>query len=95
MNHTSYLVNRSPLIVIDLQIAGDKWGGEFVDYSTLQIFSCPAYSLVNSQKRNKLESKSKSVSSSGSPKESRIFRLPETRSAFISRDVVFDEELML
>ena len=30
-----------------------------MDYSTLRIFDCPAFNLVDSQKRKKLESKSK------------------------------------
>ena len=30
-----------------------------MDYATIHIFGCPAYNLVDSQKRNKLESKSK------------------------------------
>jgi len=38
----------------------------------LTIFSCPAYSLVDSQKKNKRSPSLRSVSSSGSPKESRI-----------------------
>jgi len=59
VNHASYLVNMSPSTVIDLQIPDEIWRGESVDYSTLQIFGCPVYSLVDSQKRNKLKSKSK------------------------------------
>ena len=42
-----------------------------MDYSTLQIFGCPAYSLDDSQKKNKLEFKLRSISSSSSLKESR------------------------
>jgi len=42
VNHASYLVNRSPSIVVDLQISEEIWRGESVDYSTLQIFDCPA-----------------------------------------------------
>jgi len=68
-----------------------------VNYATLQIFDCPAYSLVDSQKSNKVESKSKKCIYIGFTKGVKNFRLwdPETRSAFTSRDVIFDEELML
>ena len=68
-----------------------------MDYSTLQIFGCPAYSLVDSQKRNKLKSKSKKCIFIGFTKELKCFRLwdPKKRSAFTSIDVVFDEESML
>ena len=58
VNYASYLVNMSPSTTINFQIPEEIWQGESVDYSTLQIFGCPAYSLVDSQKMNKLESKS-------------------------------------
>jgi len=38
----------------------------------LQIFGCPAYSLVDTQKRNKPSPSVRSLSSSGSSKESSI-----------------------
>jgi len=68
-----------------------------MDYSTLQIFSCPTYSLVDSQKRNKLEFKSKKCIFIGFTKGVEGFRLwnPKKRSAFINRDVIFDEDSML
>ena len=97
VNHTSYLVNMSPSIAIDLQIPEVIWRGESVDYSTLQIFCCLAYNLVDSQKKNKLESKSMKCISIGFTKEVKGFRCwnPETKSTFTSRDVAFDEEMML
>jgi len=56
-----------------------------MDNSTLRIFGYPTCSLVDSQKRNKLESKLK-----------RCYFIDFTKkSAFISRDVIFDEESML
>ena len=58
VNHAN-LVNMSSSTTIDLQIPKEIWQGESMCYSILQIFGCPAYSLVDSQKRNKLESKSK------------------------------------
>ena len=97
MNHASYLVNMSPSIAIDLQIPEEIWQGVSVDYSILQIFSCPTYSLVDSQKRNKLEFKSKKCIFIGFTKGVEGFRLwnPKKRSAFINRDVIFDEDSML
>src|SRR3954466_12278208 len=59
VNHAAYIINRSPSIAIDLQTPEEIWRGEAMDYSTLQIFGCPAYSLVDSHKRNKLEAKSR------------------------------------
>ena len=68
-----------------------------MDYSTLQIFGCLTYSLVDSQKRSKLKFKFKKCIFIRFTKRVKGFKLwdPETRSAFISRDVVFDEESML
>ena len=59
--------------------------------------SCSVYSLVDSQKRNKLNSKSKNCNFIRFTKGVKGFRHwdPETRSTLISRDVVFDEESML
>ena len=58
VNHAN-LVNMSSSTTIDLQIPKEIWGGVSVDYSTLRIFGCPVYSLVDSQKRTKLKLKSK------------------------------------
>jgi len=68
-----------------------------VDYSTLRIFSCPTYSLVDSKKRNKLEFKSKKYIFIGFTKKVKGFRLwdPEKKSAFTSRDVIFNENSIL
>jgi len=97
MNHVSYLVNMSPSIAIDLQISEEIWRGEFVNYSILQIFSCPTYSLVDSQKRSNMDSKSKKCIFIVFTKGVKGFRLwnPEKKSAFTSRDVVFDKNSML
>ena len=70
-----------------------------MDYSTLRIFGCPSYSLVDSQKKNKLESESKSKKCIfiRFTKGVKGFRLwdPEKRRAFTSRDMVFDKKSML
>ena len=95
VNHASYLINMSPSTAIDLQILEEICRGVFVD--TLQIFGCLAYSLVDSQKKNKVESKSKNCIFIRFTKGVNGFRLwnPETRSVFTSRDMVFDEKVML
>ena len=68
-----------------------------MDYLTLWIFGCPSYSLVDSQKRNKLEFKFKKCIFIEFTKGVKGYRLwdPEKRSAFTSRDVIFDEDSML
>jgi len=59
VSHASYPVNRSPSTVANLQISEEIWQKESVNYLTLQIFGFLAYSLIDSQKKNKLRSKSK------------------------------------
>ena len=68
-----------------------------MDYSTLRIFRSPAYSLVDSKKRNKLEEKSRKCRFIGFATRVKGFKLwnSETMSAFTNRDVVFDEESMM
>jgi len=68
-----------------------------VNYSTLQIFGCPVYSLVDSQKRNRLDSKSKKCIFIGFTKGVKSFRLwdLEKKNAFTSKDVVFNEKSIL
>jgi len=95
--HACYLANRSPSTSVNLQIPEEIWLGESADYSTLQIFGCPVYNLVDSQKRNVLESKSKKCTFIGFTKgvEGFILWNPERRSAFTNIDVVFDEKSTL
>ena len=97
MNHAFWLINRSPSTIIYLQIPEEIWRGESVDYATIHIFGCLAYNLVDSHKRNKLESKSKKCISIGYTAGVKGYKLcdPETRSAFVSRDVVFDEDIVM
>src|SRR3954469_13532349 len=86
VNHAAFLINRSPSTAIDLQTPEEIWRGETVDYSTLRIFGCPAYSLVNSHKRNKLEVKSRKCKFIGFTTGVKGFRHwdPETDTAFTS-----------
>ena len=43
VNITSFIINRSPSSAIDFKIPKEVWSGRLVDYSSLKIFSCPAY----------------------------------------------------
>jgi len=104
VSRASYLVNKSPSTVVNFHISEEICQGELVEYSILWIFGCLTYSLVDSQKRmvdskkrNKLESKSKRCCFIGFTKGIKVYMLwdPEKKSAFVSRDAVFDEESML
>jgi len=52
LNYASYLVIKSPSTAVNFQISEEIWQGESVDYSTLQIFGCPTYNLIDNQNRN-------------------------------------------
>ena len=64
-----------------------------MDYSTVWIFGCLTYNLVNSQKRNKLESNSKRCYFIDFIKVTKAYRLwdLEKNNTFVSRDMVFNE----
>ena len=68
-----------------------------MDYLTLRICGYLAYILVDSQKKNKLESMSKKCIFIEFIKGAKRFRLwdLEKKSAFTRRDVVFNEESVL
>jgi len=68
-----------------------------MDYSTLRIFGCSMYSLVDNYKKNKLDSKFKKCIFIEFTKGVKGFKLwdLETSNVFTYRDVVFDKELML
>jgi len=51
VSHMSYLVNMSPSTAVDLQISEEIRREDSVNYSIFRIFSCPAYSLVDSKKK--------------------------------------------
>ena len=59
INITSFIINRSPSLAIDFKILEEVWLGRPVDYSSLKIFSCPAYVHTSSGECSKLDSKSR------------------------------------
>jgi len=59
------------------------------------IHSCSVYSLVDSQKRNKLESKSKRYYFINFIKRIKTYWIWHPENAFVNRDVVFDDDSML
>ena len=56
---TCYLINRSPLMVIDCKILEEVLTGHPCDYSNLKIFGCEAYVLTPKNQHSKLEPISK------------------------------------
>jgi len=85
--HWSYLVNMSPSIVVDLQIPEEIWWEESVNFSTLRIFGFLTYNLVDSQKKNKLKSKSKRFYFISFTKGTKTYKLwhPEKRMSLLAK----------
>ena len=97
MNMACYLVNRSPVIPIGLTLPQEVYSGRPLEFFGLRVFGCPAYYLVESHKRTKLEAKSKKSIFIGYQEGTKGYKLwdPTEKKVVISRNVTFDEsELM-
>src|SRR3954464_4419626 len=92
-----FLINRSPSIPLDGKVAEEVWTGEVVDYSGLRVFGSPTYMHVSSEERSKLDAKSVQCIFLGYQKGVKGFKLwdPKANKVVISRDVVFDEKIMV
>ena len=97
INTASFIINRSPSSAIDFKIPEEVWLGRPVDYLSLKVFACPAYVLVQSGERSKLDSKSRKCVFLGFEKSVKDYRLwdPISKKTVTSRDVIFDETFML
>ena len=89
VNITSFIINRSPSTAIDFKILENVWSGRLVDYSSLIIFDCLAYS--------KLDSKSRKCVFIGFEKGVKGCKLWDqiSKKTVPNRDVIFDETFML
>ena len=96
LNMACYLVNRSPSTALELKTSDEVWSGTPSDYSDLKIFGCPAYCHVND---SKLEPRAKKCIFIGYANGVKGYRLwctdPKSPGFIISRDVVFNEPVML
>ena len=94
---TYYLINRSLKATLDRKVAEDVWTCNKVDYSSLRVFGCPAYVHILSEKRSKLDPKSRQCVflRYGKGVEGYKFLDPTANKEVISRDIVFDENSML
>ena len=75
VNTASFIINKCPSSVIDFKIPKKVWSGRPVDYSSLKIFSCPAYLHVQSGELSKLDSKSRKCVFLGFEKGVKGYRL--------------------
>ena len=97
VNTASFIINKSPSSAIDFKIPEEVWSSRPVDYSSLKIFSCPAYVHVQSGEHSKLDSKSRKCVFLGFEKGVKGYRLwdPISKKTVTSRDVIFDKAFML
>ena len=97
VNTGNFIINISPSTDNDFNILQEVQSGKLVDYSSLKIFSCPAYVHVQSGERTKLDPKSRKYIFLGFEKCVKGYRLwdPISKKKVISRDVILDETFML
>ncbi|TXG52062.1 hypothetical protein EZV62_021231 [Acer yangbiense] len=93
--YASHIINRLPSTAIDGKTPIEVWSGHSAtDYDRLRIFGCPAYFHVS---ESKLDPRAKKAVFLGFSEGVKAFRLwnPESKKVIVSRDVTFDESVML
>lgn len=92
-----YLVNRSPHASLDGKVVKEVWTCNLIDLSNLRIFGCLTYMHIPSEDRSELDPKSKQCIFIGYNKGVKGYKLQDLvkRKVVVSRDVIFDEQLML
>ena len=88
-----YLINRSPLVPLDIDIPERVWTGKDVSYSHLKVFGCKTFIHVPKEQRSKLDSKSTPCIFVGYRDAKFGYKLwdPKEKKMIKSRDVVFHE----
>ena len=95
VTYAGHLINRLPTVANDGKTPMEVWSGKpATDYHYLHIFGCPAYYHV---RESKLDPRAKKAIFMGFSDGVKGFRLwcPDTRKTIVSRDVTFDESVML
>ncbi|GKD22590.1 retrovirus-related pol polyprotein from transposon TNT 1-94, partial [Tanacetum coccineum] len=89
-----YLLNRCPSKNLDNQTPQEAWNGMKPTVSHLRIFGSIEYVHVPSQRRSKIDDRSKKHVFVGYDKQSKDYKLynPVTRKVVVSRDMEFKEE---
>ena len=92
-----YLISKSPRAALDGKAAEEVWIGSPIYYSGFKVFGCPTYVHIPNEERSKLDAKSRQFIFLGYQKVVKGFKLwdPKANKVVISRDVVFDEKVML
>ncbi|GKV43399.1 hypothetical protein SLEP1_g50691 [Rubroshorea leprosula] len=95
VNHASYLVNRSSSTGIGLKTPEELWSGSPTDYSHLRIFGCSVYAHVKNGKLEPRAMKCVFLGYASRIKGYRLWCVQKSPQFLMSRDVTFDEFVML
>ena len=92
-----YLINMSQRATLDGKVAEKVWTCNELDYSRFKVFGCPFYAHIVREERSNLDAKSRQCIFLGYQKGVKGFKLwdPKANKVVISRDVIFDEKVML
>ncbi|CAL5432597.1 unnamed protein product [Camellia sinensis] len=94
VNWTTYVLNRSPTLVVKNQTPEEAWSGSKPSVEHFRVFGCVAHVHIPDVRRTKLDAKSFTCVLLGVSEESKAYRLyePVAKKVVISRDVVFEED---
>ncbi|PKA48313.1 Retrovirus-related Pol polyprotein from transposon TNT 1-94 [Apostasia shenzhenica] len=90
---TVHLLNISPTKAVWNSTPYEAWYGVKPNVSNLRVFGCIVYAHVNTEVRQKFDSKSTKCIFIGYSQETKGYRVynPITKQLYVSRDVIFDE----
>lgn len=94
-NWCIHILNRCSTAALEGMTPQEAWTGNKPKVDYFRVFGCLAHAHIPSQKRNKLEDRSRPHIFIGVSKESKAYRLfdPTTNKICTSRDVVFEENI--
>ena len=97
VNVASYIINRSPTIVVKHKTPEEAWSGRKPTVGHFKVFGCDAYVHIPEEKRKKLDKKNHKCIMVGYSESSKAYMLydPDTNEIRIRRDVIFDESCII
>lgn len=95
VNTAVYLKNRSPTKSLDYKTPFEALFGFKPAVSHLRLFRCKAFAHVPKEKKKELDSKAINCTFIGCCSEYKAYKIfdPSTHKVFVSRDVVFHEQV--
>lgn len=93
INVACYLMNRSPLILLNFEILEKVWSGKNPSYSYLKVFRCLVFVHISKEFKQKLDTRSTLCILVGYGDKEFEYRLWDSKKKKIIRsgDVVFHE----